>query len=219
MLLRSAPEGQHNGSVRRRPAGSAYTGTAQIRLGFVPYGVNVNVGRLLPNEYMVDSVPFQTREANYDTTNNWGWVAGTEAATNWNGWSAPSNLTTQSTYSSWTDLSNSPTTITINGTSYTKRPTGRNSTTCPQLNTLSGGQMVAYVDVAGTNGTPSNTGTSPTNPVHGTHTQQTVSYSQNNTHGVTGYKYVWNSAAAAAAACKAGLVRTPLPARAAASSP
>jgi Flp pilus assembly protein TadG len=36
----------------------------QIRFGFVPYATNVNVGRLLPNSYMVDSWNYQTRQAN-----------------------------------------------------------------------------------------------------------------------------------------------------------
>ncbi len=33
----------------------------QIRFGFVPYSTNVNVGRLLPNDYFVDSSTYQTR--------------------------------------------------------------------------------------------------------------------------------------------------------------
>lgn len=44
------------------PSGGA--GTAQIRFGFVPYSTNVNVGKLLPNDYMVDSWFYQTRKAN-----------------------------------------------------------------------------------------------------------------------------------------------------------
>ncbi len=33
----------------------------QIRFGFVPYSTNVNVGRLLPNDYLVDSWEYQSR--------------------------------------------------------------------------------------------------------------------------------------------------------------
>lgn len=36
----------------------------QIRFGFVPYSTNVNVGKLLPNDYLVDTWDYQTREAN-----------------------------------------------------------------------------------------------------------------------------------------------------------
>lgn len=46
------------------PSGGA--GTAQIRFGFVPYATNVNVGRLLPHDYMVDSWYYQTRRANVE---------------------------------------------------------------------------------------------------------------------------------------------------------
>jgi Flp pilus assembly protein TadG len=42
---------------------SGVSQTAQIRFGFVPYAVNVNVGRLLPQAYMADSWPYQSREA------------------------------------------------------------------------------------------------------------------------------------------------------------
>jgi len=36
----------------------------QVRFGFVPYNVNANVGRLLPNDYLADSWNYQTRVAN-----------------------------------------------------------------------------------------------------------------------------------------------------------
>lgn len=38
--------------------------TAQIRFGFVPYSTNVNVGKLLPNDYLADRWTYQTRRAN-----------------------------------------------------------------------------------------------------------------------------------------------------------
>lgn len=47
------------------PEPSGGTGNqVQIRFGFVPYSTNVNVGRLLPNDYFVDEAPYQTRQAN-----------------------------------------------------------------------------------------------------------------------------------------------------------
>lgn len=49
----------------------------QIRFGFVPYSVNVNVGRLLPNSYFPDKWFYQTRKANWTppgtTTNGPYW--------------------------------------------------------------------------------------------------------------------------------------------------
>jgi Flp pilus assembly protein TadG len=37
----------------------------QIRFGFVPYSTNVNVGKLLPNDYLVDNWTYQTRWESY----------------------------------------------------------------------------------------------------------------------------------------------------------
>ncbi|MGH6614058.1 TadE/TadG family type IV pilus assembly protein [Sphingomonas sp.] len=57
----------------------------QIRFGFVPYSTNVNVGKLLPNSYMPDSVEYQTRVANWTipspvtTTNGPYWQTYTDS--------------------------------------------------------------------------------------------------------------------------------------------
>eukprot|EP01013_Petalomonas_cantuscygni_P019196 TRINITY_DN368_c0_g3_i3.p1 TRINITY_DN368_c0_g3~~TRINITY_DN368_c0_g3_i3.p1 ORF type:complete len:687 (+),score=127.82 TRINITY_DN368_c0_g3_i3:2621-4681(+) len=42
-------------------AGSA--NTAHLRFGFVPYSTNVNVGKLLPNDFIADNWTYQSREA------------------------------------------------------------------------------------------------------------------------------------------------------------
>lgn len=177
------------------PTGTSYTGTAQIRLGFVPYGVNVNVGRLLPHTYVANTVPYQTRQATLAPA--WSWVAGATTTPSWGNWVSgePANWTSQGSWSTWTDLSNSPTTIVINGATRTKRPTGYTSTTCPQLNTLgpSGNKMFDIQENTPANGAETPGTATPAAPVYGTHTQQTVPYSQNRTHTGTGYKYVWNT--------------------------
>ncbi len=64
---------------------TSYTGTAQIRIGFVPYAVNVNVGKLLPHAYMADNVTYTTRQPTLKTTHTW----------------APGTPTTPSSWSSW----------------------------------------------------------------------------------------------------------------------
>ena len=72
-------------------SGSASAG-AQVRYGFVPYSVNVNVGHLLKPEWLVDSWSYQSRRPNgYDNTQtpvpdeeswyNWTYVSGTETTT------------------------------------------------------------------------------------------------------------------------------------------
>lgn len=47
------------------PSSESYAGTAQIRIGFVPYSVNVNVGKLLPHAYLADNWDYQTRQGVY----------------------------------------------------------------------------------------------------------------------------------------------------------
>jgi Flp pilus assembly protein TadG len=47
------------------PTATTYSGTAQIRMGFMPYSVNVNVGKLLPNDAIANSWAYQSRQANF----------------------------------------------------------------------------------------------------------------------------------------------------------
>ena len=42
--------------------------TVQLRFGFMPYATDVNVGKLLKNDWIADSWPYQTRVANFTTT-------------------------------------------------------------------------------------------------------------------------------------------------------
>ena len=86
--------------------------TSQIRFGFVPYSINVNVGRLLPLEYMADTWFYQTRRANttVDPDNTYTL-------------SAPGTLSqagspsTDPTPGSWQNAANN---VTISGTTYLK---------------------------------------------------------------------------------------------------
>ncbi len=171
--------------------GSTPSGTvnAQIRFGFMPYSVNVNVGKLLPNSYFPDTWTYQSREPNYATV--YAWTAGIESSINWGSWSTPSSsLTNASTYSGFSDISTSGGgTVTVNGIAYTKRPTGMSSTTCPALNTMTPNTLLTYTDSASLQ-TATLTGTStPTHPA----TQQTLNYSQNDNHTAVGYRYRWVS--------------------------
>jgi hypothetical protein len=52
----------------------------QLRFGFVPYAVNVNVGRLLPLNYMADSWTYQSREAQWGGDGNYDPIYGTESS-------------------------------------------------------------------------------------------------------------------------------------------
>ncbi|MFN3451238.1 MAG: pilus assembly protein TadG-related protein [Sphingorhabdus sp.] len=86
------------------------TGNVQLRFGFVPYAVNVNVGRLLPLDYMADSWTYQSREASTTTDVNATAVYGTE--------SAPTTVSTVTTPIADTAWTNTGKNITVNGVFY-----------------------------------------------------------------------------------------------------
>jgi len=43
-------------------------GDVRLRFGFVPYNVNVNVGKLLPHDYIADNWTYQSREAEFENS-------------------------------------------------------------------------------------------------------------------------------------------------------
>ncbi|MBO9671619.1 MAG: hypothetical protein J7485_14010, partial [Sphingobium sp.] len=180
------------------PTATTATTTAQVRIGFVPYGVNVNVGRILPNNVMANSWVYQSREALHTT--KYGYTLDNETAiTGWSNWSGTtptsSSLSDQSTYSGWSDISNSPTTMVINGVTVTKRPSTTQAN-CPTLNTIGSGsnKMLAYTDSGNVTSTlQSTTNNPPTYVSPGNPAQQTLTYTGTDAHSVSGYKYVWNT--------------------------
>lgn len=113
------------------PTATSYTGTAQVRFGFVPYSVNVNVGMLLPNSYMADSWPYQSRvwsatavTSTSTTQTPWAYVSGsksTQTVTRANS-SCPTD-----TYSS-SDVQGNPTSVTQNGVTTTTYTVTRTET-------------------------------------------------------------------------------------------
>ncbi len=166
------------------PTATTYSGQAQIRIGFVPYSVNVNVGKLLPNDYLADTWDYQSREANI--TSVWTWTAGAQGSVNWNAWpSNPSSLTNSGSYSGWSNISGSGS-VTINGTSWPKQYSGKNSTTCPQLNGSGGVLDYTYTtNLQSATSTPA----APTYPA----SQLTYDYSQDDDRTASGYRYSWSS--------------------------
>ncbi|MGC4251979.1 MAG: pilus assembly protein [Sphingobium sp.] len=101
--------------------------SAQLRFGFVPYSVNVNVGKLLNNDWIADNWTYQSRTYGWDgktyTDNNsegsWAYVSGTNPSTTISGQSScnpPSDTMTQSTSSSNSSSTATDGTITIKTT-------------------------------------------------------------------------------------------------------
>jgi Flp pilus assembly protein TadG len=173
------------------PTATSYDGTAQIRLGFVPYGVNVNVGKLLPNGYISDTWAYQTRQANSNTV--YAWTVAGETSTDWGDWGDPPTLTSASGYSNWSDVSTSGgSTLTIDGVTLTKRPSGYTSTTCDSLNTQgpAGDRIRLYDDdTTGDLQTPTSSVGAPVYPT----TTQTVNYNQEEEYTIRGYRYRWGT--------------------------
>lgn len=178
------------------PTATAYNGSAQIRLGFVPYGVNVNVGRLLHNDWMADSWTYQSRLANVVTV--YSWETGTETTPDWGDWSGPpanSNLRTTSGYnSSWSDVG---ATTLADGIPYPSvNPAGTNSTNCANLNGYGGSGSTRILGLLETTGNPGTVTYTPTNnnpPVHPAN-MQNLTASQSRPATVSyGYRYEWRS--------------------------
>jgi Flp pilus assembly protein TadG len=89
--------------------------TAQIRFGFVPYAVNVNVGRLLPTEYFADNWTYQSRVPVFSPV--WAYTLGSESPPTFGSYSNPSTPTSPSSWTSFT-TNNTSQNYTINGTVY-----------------------------------------------------------------------------------------------------
>jgi hypothetical protein len=178
------------------PTATAYTGTAQVRLGFVPYATNVNLGKLLPNTFIANNWTYPSREANTTTVQTW--VVGAQSSTSWGNWSSPPTLNQASGYSNFADVSTSGgATTTINGTARTKRPKNGSggeltSAQCLALNIMVGsGQTMLDITDASSLQTATQVGT-PAAPVHPA-TVQTINYNQEDDHAVRGYRYRYNN--------------------------
>jgi len=101
------------------PSATTANTTAQIRLGFVPYSVNVNVGKLLPNDFLADQWTYESRSygwdgVTYDSANsstNWTYVSGrvvTDSRYEIPGTSCPANTTSSSDVTSPTTTTTAP---------------------------------------------------------------------------------------------------------------
>jgi Flp pilus assembly protein TadG len=190
------------------PAATTYDGTAQIRLGFVPYAVNVNVGKLLPTAYVSDTWTYPTRRPNFTTVHAWQptGASPTEPST-WGGWSAgtiPSNADRANQYNAtWTVVPGDDSLMTTmqSGGSFRKRLT---SSTTPQVddeadclarNSWSDeNDLVGIQWSDGTAGSPTYTeGTAPTWVSPGNPATQSMNASRTRTQTITfGYKYRWH---------------------------
>lgn len=201
------------------PTPTGLSTSVQLRVGFVPYSSNINVGKLLPTAYFAANRTFQSREPVTTPVQTWEDSGSSNLSTPsaWSGVSRPSSYNTSynstaSFSSTWSDLGGTSTTQTINvtgGTAIT-RPTritgtaGSTATNCTNNNDYStspstANRIEALGDVEGTVGAPSNgTYTTPTHPA----ANRTRTNTESRTNSLRGYMYRWVSTATSGTRCR-----------------
>jgi Flp pilus assembly protein TadG len=153
------------------------TSDVRLRFGFVPYAVNVNVGKLLPLEYLADQWTYQSREAVWESTSTasaYDPSYGTEGPL-----VQTTTSTTTSSDTSWSNL-NTNLTHPVTGQPYSYIYQRANSSaTC-----------ITGIPVAPNTGTGSlvANGQSPTTPTY-PQTSVTKFYYRNNTAFNYEYRY------------------------------
>jgi Flp pilus assembly protein TadG len=184
------------------PVGDLSTLT-QLRFGFVPYSQQVNIGNILPNGLYKDTQSFQSRRPNLETVQTW--TLGTAGAiSGWNNnWSPamPStgfspNIYAAGSYSSFAIISSGSGSIATNQGNKNYNAGNLSSTNCNNLNTLqtSGGTGGSNTGLVGIDDETPNTPSTPTlvgSPSPPTHpqTDQVLSYQQQRTTPVRGFRY------------------------------
>ncbi len=101
----------------------------QVRFGFVPYNVNVNVGKLLPNDYLADSWAYQTRLAvmyrpGPPTTGSYSENRYFSRSSDCRNWATGSDAT------GFPSSSSTPNSFTVSTTTYTQEGYDRRSDIC-----------------------------------------------------------------------------------------
>ncbi len=149
--------------------------TSQIRFGFVPYSVNVNVGRLLPLEYIADTWDYQSRKANTVVDPDFSYTLGPVGSYTQNG--SPSSSNSNGSYVNITTSS-----ITVGGIQYNKTiKQNNNGLNCANLSVPSA-QPTGPTTVG-----PNQVGATPT-PVYPA-TSITVNFRKTVTSGAVNYRY------------------------------
>jgi Putative Flp pilus-assembly TadE/G-like len=148
-----------------------------VRFGFVPYATNVNVGKLLPLNFIANSWTYQSLEAQLTSGTGYAPVYGSETTATEYG--TPTVSSAGGWSGAWTDVSDN--TIDVNGQTYYRRFTAKNASECtvsgvtpPEHTVTSTGNLVEV-------------SRNPATPVHPTTTSVTVNYEKKS--GSTDYRY------------------------------
>ena len=149
-------------------------GNVQLRFGFVPYAVNVNVGRLLPLDYMADRWTYQSREASFTTGSNAIPIYQGEGSHNPGG-----SVTTTIADTPWEDT----------GQNIGQYPSVllTKESECPPP----GG--APKTELISTDGPRQLVSQTPTTPVYGTHNSITRTYQQVSSTAQRSYRYTYSA--------------------------
>jgi Flp pilus assembly protein TadG len=155
------------------------TSDVAIRFGFVPYSVNVNVGKLLPLDWIADNWTYQSREADWVTNATWDPIYGTEPAPTQYG------TPTTTTAGSWGSWNTSGGNVTIGTTTYFRRFNSTSpecaATTAPSLQSNNSTGSMNFVSQ------------DPNPPVYPATTSVVRYYSQITSNTESEYRYTWSS--------------------------
>jgi len=194
------------------PTATTSTITAQIRLGFVPYDENVNVGKILNNDFLANNWTYDSRAAT--TTTVYAWTLGTPVPpANWNAYAwvgtIPDSFSDPSGYGTFAVVSGANTVMTamVDGNSFVKLASAvTTAANCAALNQYgSFDQLVGVQENAtpGTPGTPTYAATDNDPPVHPATVQNNTATRTRSITVTYGFRYRWfkNPSTAANNAC------------------
>jgi Flp pilus assembly protein TadG len=168
----------------------------QLRFGFVNYDHMVNVGKLLPQNDLVDRWTYQSRVATTETVQTW--TTGTPATPNWTGsWvgDRPASYAYTAAYGSFATVTSSTVTL-ADGHAYPKTNSlGVDASSCAALNNYgSAHELLGVTETAATPGAATYTATTNDPPVYPA-SSQNLSASRNRNMTVKGYRYRYFSSA------------------------
>jgi hypothetical protein len=151
----------------------------QVRFGFVPYATNVNVGRLLHNDWLENTADYQTRVLN--TTPVYAWTTGTQSPTTWGAYDNPAAPPVAGSWSNLNADEGSFPSIRSSSPGNTINSSNCSSQSAPSPRIF-----------PGTENNPVQT--SAPAPVHPA-SAQVINFSQTHPHTYRRFRYEWNNSA------------------------
>lgn len=178
--------------VTSDPSGDLST-QVQLRFGFVNYDNMVNVGKLLPQDFIVDSWAYQSREArSADVQTVRAWTVGSQTSTEWGAWSSTPGYYADPNYYQSTYTVVSADTRLADGVTYPRKATPTDVNSCNALNRYgSNDKLVGITETSGSASTGSWSGSTPVYVNDSTYdTDQNMSVPGSRTQTVSyGYRY------------------------------